>query len=449
MSSGEKRPLAEAKQIAVELARILSPACEELYIAGSIRRGKAEVGDCELVAIPAFYSAQSATDEKPENALWWLLDALVEEGTIAKALLGKTKKQRWGKKYRALVFRGMQFDLFTADTDNLGYLYWLRTGPADGNKWLVTFLKFNADFSIEDGYVWHQGKKLHIPTESDWWALLGHEPLSPGQRTEAAYKSGFKSHHRFGNPALFHTAQEERAVKSQMAMVLNVAFDEVKLIEHTKVNADASPLPAAFRWEFPWQPMQGFVWVYDGWEYGRRTYALVSQSDPRAVVQAHILRCSVSLYAETCALRQWLEERAGTRKHPYPTQDISDLSIEYFMGYDEGSMQVVPWERIRFQQEEYRVSVARQYWRSGALRNDAGQLPHGLMFDGSDVVHLVDGTHRAIAWRWAGRDGLPMQVVCHAESLEDALMERERIVRNGRSFTSREAQYSALAAQET
>ena len=47
-----KRTLAEAQEVADALIAELSRYCERIEIAGSLRRGKAEVGDLELVAVP-------------------------------------------------------------------------------------------------------------------------------------------------------------------------------------------------------------------------------------------------------------------------------------------------------------------------------------------------------------------------------------------------------------
>jgi DNA polymerase/3'-5' exonuclease PolX len=44
--------LDRAREIADGLVRRLSPGCVRIEVAGSVRRGKAEVNDIELVAVP-------------------------------------------------------------------------------------------------------------------------------------------------------------------------------------------------------------------------------------------------------------------------------------------------------------------------------------------------------------------------------------------------------------
>ena len=45
-------PRAVAIQVARELCEALKPHCERLIVAGSLRRGKQEVGDVEILYIP-------------------------------------------------------------------------------------------------------------------------------------------------------------------------------------------------------------------------------------------------------------------------------------------------------------------------------------------------------------------------------------------------------------
>src|SRR5690349_20440946 len=104
MSSDTRRPWTDIEPDATELARILAPACQDIRIAGSARRGRIDIADVELVAIPLIFDGA--------NALHWLTDALLEQGSIEKALLGEKKQSRWGPKYRALQWRGVHYDLF-------------------------------------------------------------------------------------------------------------------------------------------------------------------------------------------------------------------------------------------------------------------------------------------------------------------------------------------------
>jgi len=77
----ERRPavrLEDARQIIGELVALLRPACERIEIAGSVRRGKLEVHDAEVVIIPT-------PDLLP------LTDDLIQYGKAQYALYGETE----------------------------------------------------------------------------------------------------------------------------------------------------------------------------------------------------------------------------------------------------------------------------------------------------------------------------------------------------------------------
>lgn len=54
-----------ALKIAEGLVCEFGPYCERVEIAGSIRRGKAEVGDIEIVAVPRFTAMYTERDGLP------------------------------------------------------------------------------------------------------------------------------------------------------------------------------------------------------------------------------------------------------------------------------------------------------------------------------------------------------------------------------------------------
>lgn len=62
MSGKIKFPRAVAMDVARELTRAVQPLCDRLIFAGSLRRGKAEVGDIELVHIPKIDSRPDPGD---------------------------------------------------------------------------------------------------------------------------------------------------------------------------------------------------------------------------------------------------------------------------------------------------------------------------------------------------------------------------------------------------
>jgi hypothetical protein len=189
------------------LAAMLRPYTTRLEIAGSIRRGKADVKDGELVAIAA-------------PGLLPFFDHLVEVGVIAKAHYGANGTTRWGAKYRGLVWRGLRVEIFLTNEHSWGYQYWLRTGPGDANQFIMTRLvQTHAPFRFIEGVCWYapngwtwnakrdrweasERQQVSLPEEAHLFALLGLPEIRPDFRTEQVYRNQMlTATHRWGNPA--------------------------------------------------------------------------------------------------------------------------------------------------------------------------------------------------------------------------------------------------------
>ena len=183
-------PLADARATISELVELLRPACEHVEIACSVRRGKPEVHDAEVVIIPT-------PDLLP------LTDDLIQYGKAQYALYGDKKTKRWGSSYRGLMFKGIKCELFMTHPDSFGFQYWLRTGPGDANTYIMKWLSYcNAPVRFQDGYGWfshdwrREGKewfasdrrRLRIASEEDLFAVLGMPFTPPSERTEMVYK---------------------------------------------------------------------------------------------------------------------------------------------------------------------------------------------------------------------------------------------------------------------
>lgn len=169
--------LEAAREIVTAMVEILRPYCEKIEIGGSIRRGKPEVKDAEIVAIPKT-SFLSFTDE------------LVTSGAVEKALYGETKTTRWGDKYRGMLYRDLKIELFLTDVDSWGYIWWLRTGPGDANTFIMQWLKWKqAPIQAKDGAWWRlETHRLRIATEEDMFGLLKMPYIAPAERSVELYR---------------------------------------------------------------------------------------------------------------------------------------------------------------------------------------------------------------------------------------------------------------------
>lgn len=179
-----KLKLSQALPLAEKIKDALSPACERIEIAGSIRRRKATVGDIEIVAIPQLIpdmEAQLSLFGEPAmkvSALDMLIERLVYDKPHFK---GGTKN---GENYKNFLVNfnsdgsEIGLDLFISAPDNWGYIFALRTGPGDFNKAWVTQQRKGGllpdEFHFNGGWlIGPDGSRIPTPEEEDVFALVG------------------------------------------------------------------------------------------------------------------------------------------------------------------------------------------------------------------------------------------------------------------------------------
>lgn len=170
--------LQEATRLAGEVRAWLAPACERIEVAGGVRRGKADVGDVEIVAIPR-PSGRPVFGELARTPLDATLARLVREG----ALRWDTAVRRDGPRYKRLIHvRGrLPVDLFLAGDDNWGNILAIRTGDADFARLLVTQRRHGGlmppGMAQAGGRLWapFEGEPAPVscPTEEAFFRALG------------------------------------------------------------------------------------------------------------------------------------------------------------------------------------------------------------------------------------------------------------------------------------
>jgi DNA polymerase/3'-5' exonuclease PolX len=181
--------LERAKRLADDLVVKLTPSCDRIEIAGSIRRGKAEVKDIEIVAEPVF-----------EDPLTLFGDAPVTRSLLDKALNvmwyhGEFVFIKNGPKYKQLqlVVGGgptIKVDLFLVTPPaQWGVIQVIRTGPAEFSRWMVTPLSKGG--ALPDGYAVKNGCVVHhgqvqcaqpMPEEQDFFHFCGLMWMEPKER---------------------------------------------------------------------------------------------------------------------------------------------------------------------------------------------------------------------------------------------------------------------------
>lgn len=212
--------LEAARRIAEQLIESMQPYCERVMIAGSIRRGRAEVKDIEICAqarwsmkIPAALAVPPSLKKAAKNydtdvpltlpCNWELFGTAdtdepeipIANGKLQNLLYHWAYRQnivtRWiktgvptiiswdikpdGKYWRGIIEPEdglrIKLDLFLLKQDNWGVLSVIRTGPAEFSQALVTVIKNKTPFRVKDGFLIKEetGEILPCPEEEDFF----------------------------------------------------------------------------------------------------------------------------------------------------------------------------------------------------------------------------------------------------------------------------------------
>lgn len=215
--------LAQAKTIAEEIVSTIEPYCERVLIAGSIRRGKADVKDIEIVAVPTWsfavpaqlktpstlkkqekiYSSDYAFERIPSNyELFGNADnekSDIPKGGAKHNLLflwgnrqslvlwikpGVSEPVTWDIKPDGKYWRGViesedhapvKLDLFLTTPEQWGVITTIRTGPAEFSSAIVTAIK-KYGLKVDKGQLWNaEGESLPCAEEEDFFKNCGFE----------------------------------------------------------------------------------------------------------------------------------------------------------------------------------------------------------------------------------------------------------------------------------
>jgi DNA polymerase/3'-5' exonuclease PolX len=179
-------------ELATDLVERLRPGCHRIEIAGSLRRGKPNPKDIEIVCEP-YLAVETHKDLFGEsnpttrNYLEIQLEELYANGTGIWTL--DPDLRRNGAKYKRLKYWGagsICCDLFITNPESWGVIFAIRTGPADFSKMLVT-KALKMGMKVEDGRLWRihrDDSKTPVVTheESDFFKALDVSLLPPNLR---------------------------------------------------------------------------------------------------------------------------------------------------------------------------------------------------------------------------------------------------------------------------
>lgn len=188
MSTGTRVPIREADAAASELVMALEPAVNRIEVAGSIRRGRQDVGDIELVAVPQYAHVQDGMfGTKTVNRLTERVDELIAAGVLRPHPTDPKRGDRYSKLIEPTT--GLQLDLFSAAKDTFGLILLIRTGPAEYSQRFVTEIR-RRGLHVAHGQL-HVGslgcgsidcEVVPTPEERDVYAAAKWASIPPGAR---------------------------------------------------------------------------------------------------------------------------------------------------------------------------------------------------------------------------------------------------------------------------
>lgn len=121
-----------ARDVAIQIGEQLMPLCDRVNIAGSIRRGKAEVKDIELIVQPSRVLIPSTELFAPP------VQAVRPAFTATVASLGQVIKGKSDGRYMQIALhQGVNLDLFMPDPVDYYRQYAIRTGSAEYSQYVI------------------------------------------------------------------------------------------------------------------------------------------------------------------------------------------------------------------------------------------------------------------------------------------------------------------------
>jgi DNA polymerase/3'-5' exonuclease PolX len=174
--------LQHAQELANQWKRLLSPSCTRIEIAGSIRRGKTEVHDIDLVCQPTITHTPDLFGEPGTRRDW--LDALLPQIVMDMGALVVINGPR---KKKIRLQEGIALEIWKViEPAEFGTIYLLRTGPEDFSHWLVTPRSIGGGMPSwmrhKDGALWKHDTKISTPEEEDVFRALKMDYIEPAKR---------------------------------------------------------------------------------------------------------------------------------------------------------------------------------------------------------------------------------------------------------------------------
>ena len=166
-----KIPYKEGLDLADRIKEELSPWCDEIEIAGSLRRKKPTIGDIEIVCIPK--RQMNLFGEPDASLLDMHLYSLLSDGRL---LQGDKNGDNY-KNFYIPALPELKLDLFITNPECWPVIFAIRTGSANFSRRLVTQKNkgglLPSEYNVSKGRVWDRGIPLDLSSERNFLELCG------------------------------------------------------------------------------------------------------------------------------------------------------------------------------------------------------------------------------------------------------------------------------------
>ena len=178
-----------------DILPFLSPLCERIEVAGSVRRQKPRVKDIEILAVPKVDKSFNLFGEVADQSdlLLNTLKSEVEHGDVWAKRPSVTGRYSFGRQNKLLVHQpsGIPVDIFTTTMENWGMAMVVRTGPTQFNITMMSRFRELRMRGHAYGGVTKLGphgsegserERIICPDEETVFRLLGWNWIHPTQR---------------------------------------------------------------------------------------------------------------------------------------------------------------------------------------------------------------------------------------------------------------------------
>ena len=180
-------PRTLALSVAAELIALLQPVTERVEVAGSVRRGKANVSDLELVLIPKRDTVPDGLfDFQTIDLAARLFDTLLDRKVLAKRpnIAGHFA---WGPQNKLAIHvkTGLPVDLFSTSRAGWYRTLLIRTGPKDFNLRIIEALAkrgYKLHAYGEAALTGPDGNDVSVDSEQALFTLAGWLFQKPEER---------------------------------------------------------------------------------------------------------------------------------------------------------------------------------------------------------------------------------------------------------------------------